>query len=332
MRVSVVMPVFNGAGFLTKSLPALVAAAGDEATEIIVVDDASTDESAKIAFDYADKVIRLEKTAGSAEARNRGVAEAAGEICFFVDADVAVKADSIRFVRDFFLENPEFAAVIGSYDDSPAEPDFFSQYRNLIHHYFHQAGHLESETFWTGCGAVKKKVFLEINGYDGKRYARPSVEDIEFGYRMRGKGYRIRLAGEFQAKHLKKWSLVEIVRTDIFFRAVPWSRLLLENTQRRHTLNTDFGQKLSALLTWLMLTTFAAGFFFRPSLLIALGSLSGIIFLNRRLHKFFLKKKGVIFTLGAFLMQILYYVYCSSVFAFCFFEFYFRGKNKTVEG
>lgn len=325
------MPVFNGAGFLTKSLPALVAAARDEAAEIIVVDDASTDESAEIASAYADKVVRLEKTAGSAEARNRGVEHAAGEICFFVDADVEVKEDSIRFIRDFFRKNPEFAAVIGSYDDSPAEPGFFSQYRNLIHHYFHQVCHFESETFWTGCGAVKKKVFLEINGYDGKRYARPSIEDIEFGYRLRGKGYRIRLAREFQAKHLKKWSLVDIVRTDIFFRAVPWSRLLLENKQRRHTLNTDFGQKLSALLTWLMLTSLAAGLFWGPAFLVSFGSLSGIIFLNRRLHKFFLKRKGVIFTIGAFLMQILYYVYCSLVFAFCFFEFYFRGKNKTVE-
>jgi glycosyltransferase involved in cell wall biosynthesis len=331
MRVSVVMPVFNGAGFLTQSLPALAAAAKDGATEIIVVDDASTDESAEIAFDYADKVIRLEKKSGAAEARNRGVKHAAGEICFFVDADVVVKEDSIGFVREFFRKNPDFAAVIGSYDDSPTERDFFSQYRNLIHHYFHQVGHFESETFWTGCGAVKKNVFLEINGYDGKRYARPSVEDIEFGYRLRGKGYRIGLAREFQAKHLKKWSLVDIVRTDIFLRAVPWSYLLLENKRRRHTLNTDFRQKLSALLTWLMLTTLAGTFFFRPLCVISFCSLVGILFLNWRLHKFFLKKMGVIFTIGAFLMQILYYVYCSLVFAFCFFAFYFRGENKTVE-
>lgn len=330
MRVSVVMPVFNGSVFFPTSLKAL-SDAKNETAEIIVVDDASTDESAEIAAKFADKVLRLEKKSGSAEARNFGVEHAEGEIIFFVDADVAVKKDSIIFLQKFFRQNPDYVAVIGSYDDSPSEQDFFSQYRNLIHHYFHQVGHFESETFWSGCGAVKKNVFLEINGYDGNRYARPSVEDIEFGYRLREKGYRIRLERGFQAKHLKKWSFLNIVQTDIFCRAIPWSHLLLENGQRKHTLNTDFKQKLSALLTWLMLATAGGGFFLRILFLVSFLSLVALVLLNWQLHKFFWKRKGWVFGICALLMQVLYYVYCSLVFAYCFFEFYFFRKFKSVE-
>jgi glycosyltransferase involved in cell wall biosynthesis len=328
MQVSVVMPVYNGAGFLKKSLPALLAAK-DRQTEIIVIDDASTDKSFEIASQFADQVFRLEKKTGSAEARNFGAQQARGEIVFFVDADVVVKKDSIRFLRNFFQNNREYSAIIGSYDDSPFEPDFFSQYRNLIHHYFHQIGHPESETFWSGCGAVKKHAFLEVKGYDGTRYLHPSIEDIEFGYRLREKGFRIRLEREFQAKHLKKWTFLNIIQTDIFHRAIPWSRLLLEKSGRKHTLNADHKQKISAVLVWSMILFSVIGLIISEIFLVTFLSLAGIVGLNWRLHKFFLRKKGLIFTICAFPMQVLYYLYSSLVFAYCAFDIYFLQQFKV---
>jgi len=136
-NLSIVIAVYNGAHFLQKCLPAIKTAA-DKQTEVIIVDDGSTDNSAEIGKFFEVKVIGLPECKGAANARNIGVSEATGEIILFVDADVVVQTDTIRHLRRIFAENPEFSAVFGSYDDAPGEPDFFSQYRNLMHHFFQQ--------------------------------------------------------------------------------------------------------------------------------------------------------------------------------------------------
>jgi GT2 family glycosyltransferase len=58
-------------------------------------------------------------------------------------------------------------------------------------------------------------------------YGRPSIEDIEFGYRLRRVGYNIRLEKSLQVKHLKRWTGWSLVRTDFLNRALPWSLLIL---------------------------------------------------------------------------------------------------------
>jgi cellulose synthase/poly-beta-1,6-N-acetylglucosamine synthase-like glycosyltransferase len=81
-------------------------------------------------------------------------------VLFFVDADVMVSPDAIERVLGYFHREPEIDALFGSYDDQPAEPNFLSQYRNLLHHYVHQCGREEASTFWGACGAIRRDVFL----------------------------------------------------------------------------------------------------------------------------------------------------------------------------
>jgi glycosyltransferase involved in cell wall biosynthesis len=65
---------------------------------VIVVDDGSTDDTAKIAEEMGTRVIGLEQTMGPALARNRGAEEAKGEVLVFIDADVFVKPELSRLV------------------------------------------------------------------------------------------------------------------------------------------------------------------------------------------------------------------------------------------
>jgi len=83
-----VIPIFNGQDYLPDAL-ASVAAQTVRELEIIVVDDGSTDQSARIARDFADKRIRCvrQENAGAAAARNRGVEAAEGKLLAFLDAD-----------------------------------------------------------------------------------------------------------------------------------------------------------------------------------------------------------------------------------------------------
>ena len=92
MKFSVVMPVFNGAAYLSGALDSLLAQDFDD-WEAVVVDDGSTDDSARIVEDYVlrDGRIRLvrQKNGGAAAARNRGMDEARGEWIAWLDEDDA---------------------------------------------------------------------------------------------------------------------------------------------------------------------------------------------------------------------------------------------------
>ncbi|MDD5302702.1 MAG: glycosyltransferase [Elusimicrobia bacterium] len=102
-RVSVVIPAFNAAG----TLAALLASLRDQThppAEVIVVDDLSGDETAKLAASLGAKVVPHSSNRGPGEARNTGVAAATGEIVMFTDADCIVPADwierSLAFMKD----------------------------------------------------------------------------------------------------------------------------------------------------------------------------------------------------------------------------------------
>jgi GT2 family glycosyltransferase len=247
-RLSIIVPVHNGAAVLGTSLRAICESL-EQDIECIVVDDGSTDESASIARRFPVKLMESSAgPAGPACARNRGALAARGDVLFFVDADVAIGPDVCGTLLETFAAHPEVDAVFGSYDDLPHSADFVSQYKNLFHHFVHQQGREHAETFWSGCGAVRRTAFLAVGGFDEARYARPSIEDIELGRRLRLAGRRIILNKAVQAKHLKHWSLRRMVESDIWDRAVPWTLLIMRERQLPDDLNLAVGQRVSALL------------------------------------------------------------------------------------
>src|SRR2546426_2951145 len=204
--ISVIVPVHNNPGDLRLCLGALRAAITPDA-EIIVVDDGSTDDTPSVAALMGLPVVALAETSGPAAARNEGAGRARGAILFFVDADVIIAPGAIERVQRFFADHPEHAAVFGSYDARPDCGNMVSRYRNLLHHFVHQRGNPDASTFWAGCGAIRRSVFQKVGGFDAGRFSRPSIEDIELGYRLRAAGHRIRLDPELQCTHLKRWTL-----------------------------------------------------------------------------------------------------------------------------
>ena len=311
-RISVVIPVYNDAASLVDCLAALRAAATAD-TEIIVVDDASTDGSASLAERAGVTVIRLPRNSGPAVARNYGAARAQGEILFFVDSDVAVAPDAVRRVLALFDQRPEVAGVFGSYDTTPRAPGLVSQYRNLLHHFVHQQANSEAATFWAGCGAMRRSIFALVDGFDEGAFGR-AIEDIELGYRVRRAGHRIFLDKGLLGKHLKAWTLRSLIRTDVMVRAIPWSRLIMQHGSP-NDLNLRTDQRLSAVLVLLLLAALLVAPF-RPMLLApAVGALVAIVIVNRPLYGFFLRLRGLRFTAGAIPLHLLYYLYSTGSFA-----------------
>jgi GT2 family glycosyltransferase len=221
--ISVVVPVKDGADYLRASLPPLLASLPPDA-EVIVSDDGSRDGSAEAALRLGVRVIRHERTTGPAAARNRGARAARAPLLVFLDADVRVRPDTLERLAEAFAD-ARLAAAFGSYDDEPAATSWVSRYKNLAHHFVHQRSREDASTFWAGCGAVRREAFEAAGGFD-ERYLRPSIEDVELGYRLRKAGLRIRLVRAARASHLKRWTLVSWISSDFRDRAVPWARLV----------------------------------------------------------------------------------------------------------
>ena len=225
-----------------------------------------------------------------------------------------VRPDTVRRVAEFFRDDPDLSALIGSYDSKPAERDFFSQFRNLLHHAVHQHGREEAETFWSGCGAVRKAVFHSMKGFN-ESFARPSIEDIELGARMVTAGHRIRLVKHLQVKHLKRWSLAGIIRTDVRDRAIPWTMLILSGYRRGGGLNLQLRYRLSAAAAFLVLALLVGAAAWHAGLLAAAALFScWFLYLNRDLFRLFRRCRGPLFAQLTVPMLMCYYVYSSVAF------------------
>ncbi|HEY7321681.1 MAG TPA: glycosyltransferase family A protein [Candidatus Binatia bacterium] len=326
LRLSVIIPVHNDATGLSECLTALKAA-GSPDREIIVVDDASTDETPRVAESFGVRVLRLMRNSGPAAARNYGARHAGGDIVFFVDADVMVAPGALRRVEAVFQEQPDLAAVFGSYDARPRAEGTISQYRNLLHHFVHQTGHSEASTFWAGCGAIRRTVFDSIGGFDEKKFLRPSIEDIELGYRLRQAGHRILLDKSLQVTHLKKWTFSSVIRTDIFRRALPWAHLILESRQSPNDLNLKLAQRLSGLIVMLACLLALLGAF-RSELLVVSGvAFLSVVALNRELYAFFWKQRGLRFAAACIPLHLLYYLYSGMTYLCVWIGFQIRAAS-----
>ena len=153
-ELSIIIPAYNAASTLPRCLDSVLSQMSPN-TEIIVVDDGSTDSTAAIAAKYSVQVIAIAVNGGSGPARNRGAAVARGSLLLFLDADVTLREGALARIHSL-ASQADIVAVIGSYDDEPDVRSTVSQFKNLAHHYFHQRTAPEVSTFWSGCGAIKR--------------------------------------------------------------------------------------------------------------------------------------------------------------------------------
>lgn len=302
-----IIPVKDGGAAFRRCLASLHAATVAP-LELIVVADGDTSGSFRDAQAFGARILELPETGGPARARNRGAQLSRGEVLLFLDADVAVHKDTLARVRDCFAADGDLTALFGSYDDRPAAPNFLSQYRNLLHHFVHQTGRDEASTFWSGCGAIRRDVFLAMGGFD-ETYRRPSIEDIELGYRLARAGHRVRLEKSVQATHLKEWRAASILRTDFAQRAVPWTELILRDGRFINDLNLRHGSRASVGLAFVALLALLISPWQPWGLVAALSCLGALLLLNRSLLSFFLRKRGVLFTAAVIPWLVIYQLY-----------------------
>ena len=313
-KISVVIPVHNGGPLFERCLTALQQTLY-QSWECIVVEDGSTDNTVEIAYAHGVRLVSgLKRRLGPAQARNIGAQLARGDILFFTDADVLVHPGTVGHIAATMQADPGLTACFGSYDDQPLAPNFLSQYRNLLHHYVHQHSKIDASTFWSGCGAIRRDVFLAMGGFNEQLYERPSIEDIELGYRLRAAGHRVQLEKLLQVKHMKRWTPRQMIITDVRDRALPWTQLILQGGGAPNDLNLNFSQRLSTAVAFFGLVSLAGTLFSGWPWLLVLFAALLLAHLNREFYQFLQQKRGLRFTLMALPWHWFYFIYSGASF------------------
>ncbi|CAB4880534.1 unannotated protein [freshwater metagenome] len=156
-----------------------------------------------------------------------------------------VHRDALAILLGALDADPGLAAVFGAYDDRPAGRGAVSGFRFLLHRAVHVAGAGPAETFWAGLGAVRRSAFEDAGGFDPQRRW---LEDVDLGLRLRARGERILLDPCAQGTHLKQLTLAQMLRSDAFERALPWTELLLEHRAGAWALNLGPRHRAQAVL------------------------------------------------------------------------------------
>lgn len=144
---------------------------------------------------------------------------------------------------------------------------------------------------------------------------KPSIEDIELGYRLKKAGHTIRLCKSFQVKHWKRWTVISMLQADFFQRALPWTQLIHRNRGFVNDLNIGVSGRASVMLTFGLLAALLLSPW-QPLLLLGAAVMGLMLFiLNVRLYRFFLEKRGFRFAVQAIPWHWLYFLYSGAAFA-----------------
>lgn len=201
--VSIIILSYNTKSILQECLTSLFSKI-DKKTEVIVIDNASSDDSVamvKTLFPQV-KVVANKENAGFAKGINLGATKATGEYLLFLNSDTTITTSLLTLERNFH-SNPNIAVVGGQllYPDGKKQRSFGSFYdlrsvttmlvRGDTGEIRRQANTKPFEVDWVSGGfmMVRRKMFEEIKGFDEHFFM--YIEDMELCYRMKKKGYSI---------------------------------------------------------------------------------------------------------------------------------------------
>lgn len=167
---SVVIPLYNKELSIKNTIQSVLNQSYQN-FEIIVINDGSTDESAKIVETISDERIRLiqQKNQGVSAARNRGIQEASNEWIAFLDGDDIWSQEHLQEITIMMRKFPEEKIFVTSFEYSDKRPMFRHPRKEAIFkidNYFKDA--IKEYLMWTSIVVVHKSCFKKIGGFNEK--------------------------------------------------------------------------------------------------------------------------------------------------------------------
>jgi GT2 family glycosyltransferase len=183
LLVSVIVPCHNSTKTIGLCIESVLAQTYPH-IELVIVDDASTDQTPDIAASYDCTVVRLVDNVGAGIARNRGTTASRGDILFFLDSDVALAPDAVANAVQVFADDPACGAAWGVYGDRPLVDDGIVEQVQVLFGHYRQIQPSPVVTGHFAVGAVRRSVIDEIGGFDERLFGQWTNEDHEFGLRI----------------------------------------------------------------------------------------------------------------------------------------------------
>lgn len=195
LKVSVVIPNYNGKDLLEKNLAQVLKAQGtlsNNIIETIVVDDASLDDSVSfLKKNFPNvKLIKHKVNRGFSYSVNTGVRMAKGDLVVLLNTDVLPEKNFLEKVLPHFNDEKVFAVSLHEKGFSWAKGSFKNGYLE------HSLGKVVKEahiTFWAsgGSGVFRRKLWNSLGGMDEKLLSPFYWEDIDISYRAQKRGYKV---------------------------------------------------------------------------------------------------------------------------------------------
>ncbi|MBF0594288.1 MAG: glycosyltransferase [Candidatus Omnitrophica bacterium] len=206
-KVSLIVPMYNASLYIRDCLDS-ISAQTLIPFEVILVDDASTDDTLDKIKGYPVTLLRLFINGGPAAARNCGARSASGDVLIFTDADIRLGVDAVEKAMAS-LSQPSIDAVSAKYSEDTPQSDFFSQFQNLISIYRHRRLKESAAVTFSFFFVIKNDTFKRIGGFNEDM---SYYEDVELGHRMVLRGFQCRLDPSLKVVHLKRYNHISLLR------------------------------------------------------------------------------------------------------------------------
>lgn len=221
MTTAVVILNWNGEKYLQQFLPILLEHTAIPSVEIIVADNASTDNSLEVLREYFPTIrtIVLDKNYGFAGGYNKALEQIEADYFILLNSDVEVTAHWLEPLVDYMNENKDVAAC---------QPKILSYYqRTHFEHAGASGGYIDrfgfpfcrgrifgvaeedkgqyddvAEVFWASgaCMVVRSNLFKKVGGLDDVFFAH--MEEIDLCWRFKSRGYKVKCIPQSKVYHI----------------------------------------------------------------------------------------------------------------------------------
>lgn len=230
-KITIVIPNYNGASLLQKYLPSVIKYSPN--CEIIVVDDASQDESVKIVRKNFKKVkiIRLAQNSGFAYSANIGVKSAKTKIVLLLNTDVAARRNYLSAALKHFKDTSIFAVALE--DESHERGKIIPRGRGgarFTKGFFEHFAVIPERgaTLWASGGSsmISREIFLKLKGFD--TVFKPFYwEDVDLGYRAWKHGYKCVFEPLSKVDHYHEEGTIQNTSSKLRIRTVAYKNQFL---------------------------------------------------------------------------------------------------------
>lgn len=209
LRISVIIPSYNSGAFLRQALASVLAQVPGP-YEVLVQDGGSTDDSLDILRSFGERVAWISQgDSGQADALNKALARASGDVVLVLNADDVVLPGSLAAATAAFVQHPDLGFAYGDFDMIDGAGALVRRYRSS--EYSCDRVYSRGCYIFIGSLFVRRRVLIEVGGFD------PSLRacmDFDLLLRLDAAGRSTHLGrtiGQFRMHGASKSSTIGLV-------------------------------------------------------------------------------------------------------------------------